>query len=87
MPSISDPGQELVAACIQEGISVISLPGSTAGLTALIASGLNAQPNYFYGFLPRRKKRPKSRIKTIGDNKGDNDFFYESPYRLKKILF
>ena len=41
MPSISDPGSELVAACIEHGIKVISLPGATAGVTALIASGLS----------------------------------------------
>ena len=50
MPSISDPGHELVKACIAEGIAVIALPGPTAGLTALIASGLSPQPNLFYGF-------------------------------------
>ncbi|GBD61174.1 Ribosomal RNA small subunit methyltransferase I [Tetragenococcus halophilus subsp. halophilus] len=85
MPSISDPGQELVAACIQEGISVISLPGSTAGLTALIASGLNAQPNYFYGFLPRRKKDQKAELKQLATIKATM-IFYESPYRLKNTV-
>lgn len=59
MPSISDPGHELVLACIKEGISVISIPGPTAGMTALIASGLVPQPFLFYGFLPRKKKNRK----------------------------
>jgi len=85
MPSISDPGQELVAACIQEGISVISLPGPTAGLTALIASGLSAQPNYFYGFLPRKKKEQKAELKQLATIKATM-IFYESPYRLKTTI-
>ncbi|MCF1683975.1 16S rRNA (cytidine(1402)-2'-O)-methyltransferase [Tetragenococcus halophilus] len=85
MPSISDPGQELVAACIQEEISVISLPGPTAGLTALIASGLNTQPNYFYGFLPRRKKDQKAELKQLATIKATM-IFYESPYRLKTTI-
>ncbi|QGP77069.1 16S rRNA (cytidine(1402)-2'-O)-methyltransferase [Tetragenococcus halophilus] len=85
MPSISDPGQELVAACIQEGIAVISLPGPTAGLTALIASGLNVQPNYFYGFLPRRKKDQKAELKQLATIKATM-IFYESPYRLKNTI-
>lgn len=64
MPSISDPGHELVLACIKEGISVISIPGPTAGMTALIASGLVPQPFLFYGFLPRKKKDRKKHWKS-----------------------
>ena len=55
MPSISDPGHELVEACAAERIRVIALPGPSASLTALIASGLVPQPFLFYGFLPRKK--------------------------------
>ncbi len=55
MPSISDPGQELVASCLLHEIAVIALPGATAGLTALIASGLPSDHFSFYGFLPRKK--------------------------------
>ncbi|EFQ56348.1 putative S-adenosylmethionine-dependent methyltransferase, YraL family [Streptococcus downei F0415] len=54
-PSISDPGHDLVQAAIAQGISVIALPGASAGITALIASGLAPQPHIFYGFLPRKK--------------------------------
>ena len=50
MPSISDPGQELVKACVDNNINVVPLPGANAGLTALIASGLVPQPFYFFGF-------------------------------------
>lgn len=61
MPSISDPGHELVLACIQAGIPVVAIPGPTAGMTALIASGLLPQPFLFYGFLGRKKKNNKQR--------------------------
>ena len=55
MPSISDPGHDLVKAAIAENIPVVALPGASAGITALIASGLAPQPHIFYGFLPRKK--------------------------------
>ena len=54
MPSISDPGKELVHAAIEAGIPVVPLPGANAATTALIASGLPPQPFLFYGFLPRK---------------------------------
>ncbi|MGX6970209.1 16S rRNA (cytidine(1402)-2'-O)-methyltransferase [Vagococcus bubulae] len=85
MPSISDPGHDLVVACIKEGISVVSIPGATAGMTALIASGLSPQPFYFHGFLPRKKKDQLDelmRLKTINAT----IIFYESPYRVEKTL-
>ncbi len=85
MPSVSDPGQELVASCIQEEIPVISLPGPTAGLTALIASGLTVQPHYFYGFLPRKKKDQQEVLQNLAANKATL-IFYESPYRLKNTV-
>ncbi|WP_038025710.1 16S rRNA (cytidine(1402)-2'-O)-methyltransferase [Tetragenococcus muriaticus] len=85
MPSISDPGQELVTACIQEEIAVISLPGPTAGLTALIASGLTAQPHYFYGFLPRKKNEQQNELKNLVTMKATL-LFYESPNRLKNTI-
>lgn len=61
MPSISDPGHDLVVACIESGITVVPLPGANAALTALIASGLSPQPFYFYGFLPRKRKTRSKR--------------------------
>ena len=65
MPSISDPGHELVVACIEEGIPVVSLPGATAGMTALIASGLLPQPFLFYGFLGRKKKEQENTLEKL----------------------
>lgn len=81
MPSISDPGHELVVACIAAEIAVVALPGPTAGLTALIASGLTPQPNYFYGFLKRKKKEQLEELTSLAYQKATM-IFYESPYRL-----
>ena len=80
-PSISDPGFELVQACIQEGITVIPLPGANAAITALIASGLVPQPFYFYGFLPRKKKDRMAELTALSSH-SETVILYESPYRL-----
>lgn len=85
MPSISDPGHELVLACIKDGISVISIPGPTAGMTALIASGLVPQPFLFYGFLPRKKKEQKETLEKLKEQTATL-IFYESPYRITATL-
>ncbi|MCL0312675.1 16S rRNA (cytidine(1402)-2'-O)-methyltransferase [Apilactobacillus sp. TMW 2.2459] len=85
MPSISDPGKELVRACIDADIPVIPLPGANAGLTALIASGLAPQPFYFYGFLKRKKNEQIDELNNLNHLKS-TFIIYESPYRLKKTL-
>lgn len=85
MPSISDPGKELVAACVEHGIPVIPLPGANAGLTALIASGLSPQPFYFYGFLDRKHQQQVVELTNL-QNMGATLIFYEAPHRLKKTL-
>lgn len=85
MPSISDPGHELVLACIEAGVPVVALPGPTAGVTALIASGLPAQPFTFYGFLPRKKKEQVAFLETVKE-KTETSIYYESPYRLKDTI-
>ena len=85
MPSISDPGHELVLACIQAGIPVIAIPGPTAGMTALIASGLLPQPFLFYGFLGRKKKEQQTTLETLKEYTATL-IFYESPYRISATL-
>lgn len=85
MPSISDPGKELVFACIQEKINVVALPGANAGITGLIASGLAPQPFYFHGFLPRKKQEQLEILNQL-KFKEETMIFYESPNRLKKTL-
>lgn len=85
MPSISDPGKELVKACIEAGIRVTPLPGPNAALTALIASGLTPQPFYFWGFLPRKPKEQKA-VLTQLSLYPTTLMFYESPFRVVKTL-
>lgn len=85
MPSISDPGHELVEACIEAEIPVVALPGPTAGLTALIASGLTPQPFVFYGFLPRKKKEQIANLTGL-KAATQTHIFYESPYRVAATL-
>ncbi|MEF2721520.1 MAG: 16S rRNA (cytidine(1402)-2'-O)-methyltransferase [Limosilactobacillus fermentum] len=85
MPSISDPGKELVAACVKEGIPVVPLPGANAALTALIASGLSPQPFYFYGFLERKHQQQVTELTALR-NRGETMIFYEAPHRLAKTL-
>lgn len=85
MPSISDPGHELVVASIESGIPVVPLPGANAGLTALIASGLSPQPFTFIGFLKRKKKDQIAQWELL-KNKTETLIFYESPHRLREMI-
>lgn len=85
MPCISDPGYEIVHAAIEAGIAVVPLPGANAALTALIASGINPQPFYFYGFLPRGKKERKAELDRLKRQNGAI-LLYEAPHRLKDTL-
>lgn len=85
MPSISDPGHDLVKAAIAENISVVALPGASAGITALIASGLVPQPHIFYGFLPRKAGQQKDFFESK-KNYPETQIFNESPYRVADTL-
>ncbi|EEI25649.1 16S rRNA (cytidine(1402)-2'-O)-methyltransferase [Lentilactobacillus hilgardii] len=85
MPSISDPGHELVVACIKSEITVVPLPGANAGITALIASGVSPQPFYFYGFLSRKPKEQRDELAKLV-NRQETLIFYEAPHRLLKTL-
>jgi 16S rRNA (cytidine1402-2'-O)-methyltransferase len=85
MPTISDPGFELVTAALEEGLTVVPLPGANAALTSLIASGISSQPFYFYGFLNRQKKEKKRELESLKKQQA-TIIFYESPHRLKETL-
>lgn len=85
MPTISDPGFELVAAATAEQLTVVPLPGANAALTALIASGLNPQPFYFYGFLNRQKKIKRQELERLAKYTATT-ILYEAPHRLKETL-
>lgn len=85
MPCISDPGYEIVREAVDRGIAVIPLPGANAALTALIASGIDPQPFYFYGFLSRSKKEKRKELEILS-RQNSTLIFYESPHRLKETL-
>lgn len=85
MPSISDPGHDLVKAAISVGIDVVALPGASAGITALIASGLAPQPHIFYGFLPRKKGEQRQFFESKRYY-SETQIFYESPFRVADTL-
>lgn len=85
MPSISDPGAELVAACTKQNIRVVPLPGPNAALTALIASGLCPQPFLFFGFLSRKNSERTSQLEDLAAQRVSL-IFYEAPHRLLKTL-
>ena len=85
MPSISDPGHDLVKAAIAEDITVVALPGASAGITAVIASGLAPQPHIFYGFLPRKSGQQKDFFESKKAYP-ETQIFYESPYRVSDTL-
>lgn len=83
-PGISDPGFLLVRACVQEGLKVECLPGATAFVPALVASGLPCDRFHFEGFLPHKKGR-QTRLQYLATL--PNTFvLYESPNRLVKCL-
>ncbi len=83
-PGISDPGYLLVRHCLDNDVEVDVLPGATAFVPALVASGLPSDRFVFEGFLPHKKGRQK-RIKALVDEERTM-IFYESPYRLTKAL-
>lgn len=85
LPCISDPGADIAAKAVDEGIAVVPVPGANAALSALIASGLSTQPFFFYGFLSRNKKERKEEITKI-QKRQESIILYESPHRLKDSL-
>ncbi|KRU14845.1 16S rRNA (cytidine(1402)-2'-O)-methyltransferase [Bacillus pumilus] len=85
LPTISDPGAEVVRDFTNIGGYVVPLPGANAALTALIASGITPQPFFFYGFLDRQKKEKKKQLETL-KKRQETIIFYEAPHRLKETL-
>lgn len=85
MPGISDPGQELIQACLEQEIPLEVLPGATAGILALVASGLDNSRYSFEGFLNRDKKKRRERLEKILQE--DRTLvFYEAPHRIIQTL-
>lgn len=83
-PGISDPGFFLVREAVRAGVEVQCLPGATAFVPALVASGLPCDRFAFEGFLPQKKGR-QSKLESLRDE-SRTMIFYESPYRVVKTL-
>ena len=84
-PGISDPGERVVKAAIAAGLRVESVPGPSALVAALTASGLPTEEFHFIGFLPHKsgqRRRELERLKSIAGTL----VLYESPYRVEKLL-
>ena len=84
-PAISDPGEVLVKLCQQEGITVTSLPGAAACITALTLSGLSTRRFCFEGFLPSEKKEKAEILKLLAEETR-TIILYEAPHRLARTL-
>ena len=85
MPSICDPGEELIKEARFNGINIVCIPGPCAAITALVTSGMPSSKFTFEGFLPKKKSEREKILSTI--NKSDKTIIlFESPHRLKKLL-
>lgn len=84
-PTISDPGEDLVKLCIENGIEVTSIPGPVAGVNALILSGLSTRRFAFEGFLSVNKRHRREHLESIKDD-SHTLIFYEAPHKLKNTI-
>ncbi|WGV24681.1 16S rRNA (cytidine(1402)-2'-O)-methyltransferase [Halotia branconii] len=85
IPSISDPGYELVKACIAAGITVVPIPGASAAITALSAAGLPTDKFVFEGFLSAKTQQRREHLESL-QAEPRTLIFYESPHRLRETL-
>jgi 16S rRNA (cytidine1402-2'-O)-methyltransferase len=88
MPGISDPGSWLTAEAIAAGVAVIPIPGASAGLSALVASGLPSDEFHFIGFLPEKAGARRTRLEELAAKSaaGCTLVFYEAPHRILETL-
>ncbi|MBO8232343.1 16S rRNA (cytidine(1402)-2'-O)-methyltransferase [Prochlorococcus marinus str. MU1402] len=85
MPSICDPGENLVRNVKLHNLETICIPGPSAALTALLSSGFSASKFIFEGFLPKKKNERKKILSEISNNE-KTTIIFESPHRFKKLL-
>lgn len=84
-PGISDPGFRLAALAVENGISVVPIPGSVAFVAALVASGLPAESFSFRGFLPPKSGARRRELERIRSS-AQTEIFYEAPHRICEAL-
>tara|TARA_B100000900_G_scaffold23877_1_gene18604 strand:+ start:100 stop:969 length:870 start_codon:yes stop_codon:yes gene_type:complete len=85
LPTISDPGEELVKNIREEGFDAVCIPGPCAALTALVSSGLPTTKFIFEGFLPKKQIQREKILLEISQNQ-KTTILYESPHRLLRLL-
>ena len=84
-PGISDPGYRVIRACIDNGVSVVPIPGPAGFLTALSVSGKPTDKFTFEGFLSNKSTKRKNQLKKLKEE-GRTAIIYESPHRILKLL-
>jgi 16S rRNA (cytidine1402-2'-O)-methyltransferase len=84
-PGISDPGYELIHAAIEQGHTIVPIPGANAVMTALVASGMPTDSFTYLGFLPKKQQARRDLFKTLNNEKRTL-VAYESPYRVADTL-
>ncbi|HKS81673.1 MAG TPA: 16S rRNA (cytidine(1402)-2'-O)-methyltransferase [Candidatus Acidoferrales bacterium] len=84
-PAISDPGHRLIALCLRHGIKVVPVPGPSAFVAALAASGISCEQFTFIGFLPSRPTERRKALRTM-ESEPRTLIFYEAPHRLLDTL-
>lgn len=84
-PGICDPGEVVIKKAIEEGITVVPIPGACAMINALIASGISTSEFIFLGFLPLNKKNRKQKLEEI-KNSNKTIILYEAPHKMKNTL-
>jgi 16S rRNA (cytidine1402-2'-O)-methyltransferase len=85
MPGISDPGYRLITLAIRHGVPVVPVPGASAFLSALVASGLATDAFQFGGFLPAKRGERRTALEEI-QNSAHTQAFYEAPHRIVEAL-
>lgn len=85
LPVISDPGFKLVSLAIEHNIAVSTIPGASAGISALIASGLVPMPYLFYGFLDSKSSKRNKELEEL-KYQACTLIFYEAPHRIEETL-
>ena len=85
MPSICDPGEDLIKEARNNELNIVCIPGPCAAITALVSSGFPSSKFIFEGFLPKKKTEREKILLEISNNE-KTTILFESPHRLKKLL-
>ena len=84
-PGISDPGERLILTVVERGLNVVTIPGASALISALVASGVPTSTFRFVGFLPSRSGERRSALENLR-NASETLIFYEAPHRVLEML-